>query len=596
MIQECTSIILFFQVSVLPVETNEVPNYNLRQTSHIKPYAPALPTNKEWSNTHYCFFANKWLECKSNSNFYGSIIRLTRNYFEENAFPFHDYARAFKRTQEHPFTWQSVASPTPPISRRMYMSSPPKNIRPMLDGTRTMPPQKYPMHRPAAFNQMSPLDTKHFNAWGAPYLRPHVSSGISSAAQFTRFNSSSNIIRNQLLLKPPPTLAVSGVHQQYIPHKNMLSIEEFTQSLDHFERQFYKVTFTKLTAISPVDRQENGMSFVQSGFFLLLTLMAISKDIDSNTRTEIDQCIGFKLSNMDSVGVIRHFISTLPNSSDKLKLRQTSRLMLWPNKDWNSRCPGSSAEATALKLQVDKFNGTETPEKITSILNKKVEVDSGGAIHDTFEEDDVSRGVTAVLLTTLYVRGRWRAAPTVLNGTRPFHDADNAPKRDVRMIKINDIMQYADLPEWDAQAIEISYATPGLTVLMVIPRSNSLKRLVQHVSSMPIGEIIARMKTRRIAAILPIYTLRMTLLLPNKLQAMGIQRLVEVSNTTQTSHLRLSHAVQRIMFWAEAGRNAYKDDGMEWDQTPELEVVADRPYIFFVRWRNITLVNGNFVL
>uniref|UniRef100_A0A2A4JR61 Serpin domain-containing protein n=1 Tax=Heliothis virescens TaxID=7102 RepID=A0A2A4JR61_HELVI len=595
MIQECTSIILFFQVSILPVKTNDIPNYNQRQIDHIKPYAPALPTNKEWSNKRYCFFANKWLECKSNSNLYDSITRLTKKIFDENAFPFHDYVRSFKRTQEYPVTLTSVSESAPPMSRRMYITIP-KIFRPMFDGTGTMPHQKYPLYRPGPFNQMSALDIKHYSVWGAHYPRPHVSSGISSAAQFTRANSSSNIIRNRLPLKPPPTLAVSDVHQQIVPHKNMLSIEEFTQSLDNFERQFYKVTFTKLTAISPVDRQENGMSFVQSSFFLLLTLMAISKDVDFNTRSEIDHCIGFKLSDMDNVGVIKHFISNLPKSSDTLKLRQSSRLMLWPKKEWSSQYLGGSAEAAALKLQVDKFNGTETSEKITTILNQKVELDSGGAIHDTFEEDDVSGGVTAILLTTLYVRGRWRAAPTMLNGTRPFHDADDAPKRDVRMIKINDIMQYADLSEWDAQAIEISYATPGLTVLMLIPRSNSLKKLVQHVSSKPVGEIIARMKSMRVAAILPIYTLRMTLLLPNKLQAMGIQKLLEVSDTTQTSYLRLSHAVQRIMFWAEAGRNAFKDDGIEWDQTPELEVVADRPYIFFVRWRNITLLNGHFVL
>lgn len=42
---------------------------------------------------------------------------------------------------------------------------------------------------------------------------------------------------------------------------------------------------------------------------------------------------------------------------------------------------------------------------------------------------------------------------------------------------------------------------------------------------------------------------------------MGMPRLVDVGNVTGTPSLRLSHAVQRVMFWAEAGRDAYKDDG-----------------------------------
>lgn len=80
-----------------------------------------------------------------------------------------------------------------------------------------------------------------------------------------------------------------------------------------------------------------------------------------------------------------------------------------------------------------------------------MEIDTGGALHDTFEEDDVSGGVSAVLVNTLYLRGRWRASPTVLNGTRRFRDADDALNRTVRMIRINDIMDYADLSDWDAQ-------------------------------------------------------------------------------------------------------------------------------------------------
>ncbi|CAH2068528.1 unnamed protein product, partial [Iphiclides podalirius] len=101
------------------------------------------------------------------------------------------------------------------------------------------------------------------------------------------------------------------------------------------------------------------------------------------------------------------------------------------------------------------------------------------------------------------------------------------------------------------------------------------------------------MYSLRVAVSLPLYTLRMTLLLPGKLQSMGFSRLVDVG---QCEDVRLSHGVQRLMFWAEAGRNAFKDDGIEWDEVPELEILVNRPYIFFVRWRNITIMNGNFVL
>lgn len=53
---------------------------------------------------------------------------------------------------------------------------------------------------------------------------------------------------------------------------------------------------------------------------------------------------------------------------------------------------------------------------------------------------------------------------------------------------------------------------------------------------------------------------------------MGISRLVD-DEDAECSELRLSHAVQRLMFWAEAGRNAFKDDG--------------KLLIYSIKWCNI---------
>lgn len=79
-----------------------------------------------------------------------------------------------------------------------------------------------------------------------------------------------------------------------------------------------------------------------------------------------------------------------------------------------------------------------------------MEVDSGGAIHNTFEEDELSKDVRAVLVSTLYLRARWRSAPTLLNGSRSFREA-GAPRRATRMIRLNDHMRYARLEDWDAE-------------------------------------------------------------------------------------------------------------------------------------------------
>ncbi|XP_031769835.1 antichymotrypsin-2-like isoform X2 [Galleria mellonella] len=249
----------------------------------------------------------------------------------------------------------------------------------------------------------------------------------------------------------------------------------------------------------------------------------------------------------------------------------------------------------AISTEVDNITKAEIDDCIGLHISDAVEEDSKGAMHDTFEEEEFSEGLRALAMNTLYLRGRWRSAPTVLNGSWPFRDADGAPRRTVRMIRINDIMRYGDLTECNAEAIEVAYATPGLTLLILVPRGRSLRKLASHVVANTLHDITEKMTTMRVAATLPLYTLRMTLLLPSKLQTMGISGLFN-TNITDNGQLRLSHGVQRLMFWAEAGRNAFKDDGIEWEETPEYEMVVDRPYMFFVRWHNMTLLNGNFVL
>ncbi|KAL4709173.1 hypothetical protein ACJJTC_008101 [Scirpophaga incertulas] len=367
----------------------------------------------------------------------------------------------------------------------------------------------------------------------------------------------------------------------------------YIKSLDIFERELYTVTFNKLINISPDHRKENGISFVQSGLFLSLFLMALSTETDNDVALEIEKYFRLNIKNAEKAKLIRDVLSALPKAKNGLRWRWSSRLILGQTQSVSQEfCQGA---AKSLHLTIDRFNGTEQPEEIAKILNRKVEEDSGGIIRDAFEPDEVSDGIRAVAVTTVNFRARWRSAATVLNGTKLFRDVIGTPVRNIRMIRINDNMRYANFQEWSFEAIEIPYSTKGLSLLMLVPYGPSLRTLASKMISISIFDIINKMDNIRIAVSMPIYTLRMTLLLPSKLQTLGIQELVSW-NGTDSGRLRLSHAVQRVMFWAEAGRNAFKDDGIEWDETPTMNLTIDRPYLFFVRWKNMTLMNGNFVL
>ncbi|XP_063832644.1 uncharacterized protein LOC135081777 isoform X2 [Ostrinia nubilalis] len=294
-------------------------------------------------------------------------------------------------------------------------------------------------------------------------------------------------------------------------------LDSYSVSLDELERKFYSITFNKLKSISPEGRRENGISFVQSGLFLSLQLMAFSTETDENTTAEIDQCLGLNITKSDKINIIKDVLSDMPKSNFDLKWRWSSRLVL--GAEQNVSEDFRSGAASALQLFLGKFHGNETDKILAQTLNHMVEEDSGGAIRDTFDPEELSDGVRAVALTTLYMRGRWRSAPTVLNGSRPFRDADGSPPRTVRMIRLNDYVRYANFEDWKFQAIEIFYATRGLSLLMLVPDGRSLRGLADRLETLSIADISKRMISMRIAVTMPLYTLRMTLLLPSKFKA-----------------------------------------------------------------------------
>ncbi|RVE43712.1 hypothetical protein evm_011627 [Chilo suppressalis] len=194
-----------------------------------------------------------------------------------------------------------------------------------------------------------------------------------------------------------------------------------------------------MVTISPPDRRGNAISFVQSGLFLSLFLMALSTVTDNKTAQDINAFIGINSTiAQDKKDLITDIIATFPESNADLRWRWSSRLVL--KSDIGSHIINNSV-IKSLNLQVNHCDGTESPEELAKTLNR---MDSGGAIHDTFEADEFEDGFQAVAITMLYFRA-------LLNGTRLFRDADGTPPRTVPMIRINDVMRYANIQDWGCQ-------------------------------------------------------------------------------------------------------------------------------------------------
>lgn len=242
MIQAYALVIFFLQISLQPVKTNEIPIYNRRHVSHTMPRS--LLTSIERLSKKFCFVNNKWLECAAINNVYDKMNSMNRKIITDKVLPRYDPGSHTKLRELHSNLKSHLSEPLPIF--KSYMQSPAgmMNIRPYINLPGSLPIKPYPMHHPGLPNQLLRPDMKHNmnSAWNTP-LHPHTTNVLSPPAQSTPINSSSIVSHN--LLKPSVTMttAISGVSQQMTATlKNLPAINKFTQSLDDFERRFYKVS------------------------------------------------------------------------------------------------------------------------------------------------------------------------------------------------------------------------------------------------------------------------------------------------------------------------------------------------------------------
>lgn len=223
MIQECVFIVFFLQITLHPLKTNEIPIFNHLHVGHMKPRSLVTRT--------------------AITNFYDTLNSITKKIIGEKLLPHYDLRHHIRIPELHTNNKPHLTE-SQPVYRKLYKPSSTgiMSVRSLPDWHGSLPAKPYAMNRPGFINHLPRPDVPHnMNAaWNTP-LHPHTNSELNSPAQSTQVNNSSIVPHNRL--KPLVTMTTAGVRQQFLKHNNLTSVNVFTQSLDDFERRFYKVSF-----------------------------------------------------------------------------------------------------------------------------------------------------------------------------------------------------------------------------------------------------------------------------------------------------------------------------------------------------------------
>lgn len=220
---------------ILNTRTDDIPIYNIQHVGHVKQYP--LVTSLERFNTHYCLLNNKWVKC-STVKVYNTMNTLTTTVYEETVAPLHNPNRM--REQNH--NMKSLYNDAQPVHKWYYV----KRFPGVHGRPRGYPVTiRHPGYASSVFQiQKTDQKTKMHSALTKPHTSSHAAHGVvtPAPAHATQVNTPSTVAYAPLKLNPPTTEGVHTTLQSLILPKNMSSIENFPESLDTFERQFYMVS------------------------------------------------------------------------------------------------------------------------------------------------------------------------------------------------------------------------------------------------------------------------------------------------------------------------------------------------------------------
>ncbi|XP_068108490.1 serine protease inhibitor A3K-like [Hyperolius riggenbachi] len=228
-----------------------------------------------------------------------------------------------------------------------------------------------------------------------------------------------------------------------------------------------------------------------------------------------------------------------------------------------------------------------TPAEAKNQINSYVEEKTNGMVKNLL--DSVDNKTVAVVLNTIYFKGKWKYA----FDKKLTHDADfyvdNKTVVKVPMMRRQGLYRMAYIEKVGCTFVEVPYVG-NFSAFFAIPDHGRFQEVEKALKNNCIPEWAKEMKPIRIHLLIPKFQMSSTFDLKKELIALGIKLVfsdeADLSGITGFKNLKLSKAVQKAVVGVdETGTEAAAASAgvVAVLGVSAKAVVADRPFIFLIR-------------
>lgn len=232
------------------------------------------------------------------------------------------------------------------------------------------------------------------------------------------------------------------------------------------------------------------------------------------------------------------------------------------------------------------LNFIKDPEKARIIINSWVENKTMGKIKDFFPKDSITKSTVAVLVNALYFHGLW-ANPFNESKTNKgdFHTPNGIVEVDM-MHQLN-FFRYAE--DRDAQIIELPYNGTNLSMLVILPKGNTLNISIENLNKWR-----ENLEMKRVDITFPKFKIDAKFSLKESLEAMGIREVftarADLSLISPERGIFASDVFHETYVSVdERGTEAAAATGIPIEKTsipsPPVEFKANHPFLFLIEDR-----------
>ncbi|XP_077284344.1 alaserpin-like isoform X8 [Arctopsyche grandis] len=334
--------------------------------------------------------------------------------------------------------------------------------------------------------------------------------------------------------------------------------ETLTTSINQFSTQFYKET----AALKP------GENLIMSPLSAEIVLALLSLGAGGNTLTELNTALYLPNSEFTK-SAFKPAIAKL-NSVEGVTLNIANKVFV---KDGEMFALAPEFKKNAIDIFSSDIQNVDfsASKQAAATINTWVEKKTNDKIKDLISADSLDGMTRLVLVNAIYFKGNWEKKFKKDVTRKQDFFLNSNDKVQVDMMYQSSKFPYADLPEWNAQALEMKYEKSDMSMIIILPNEvEGLKSLEEKLATANLKQdVFDKLHTVEVQVSLPKFKIETEINLTKVLPKLGMKLIFDQANANlkgllqNDEQLYVSEAIQKAFIEVnEEGAEAAAATGM----------------------------------